>query len=452
MEKILSFFRTTNRILPLHWMIYDGAVAAVSYYLASLLILRANAIPASPSLGAALVAAAAAAAGGNILGLYERKILVGRITLFLTVLGATAIVVCSLALFMNLVLYEQIGRWVLALCGGGFFLLAVLPRFLGHSAVRLYNIRILVLADGQRADAIAKCIKLEEHFYEYVGYCSDRADGGEENVGVLQDIPDVCRRRSVDQIVVTGKYVDNPIVLNFCFEAARLGCEIQDESSFYESFLEQVQVGTADKGALFTARVGKRSRSMILMKRAMDIAISLVGLILAAPVFLVVWLVVRLTDGGPTLYTQERSGRFGKSFRIIKFRTMVKDAEKDGAQWAVTDDPRVTPFGSILRKTRLDEIPQFWNILKGDMSLVGPRPERTELVREIEKSVPYFSFRHWARPGLTGLAQIRFRYSASMEDAERKLCYDLYYIKNWSLFMDAQIILRTISTIMKGAR
>jgi len=128
------------------------------------------------------------------------------------------------------------------------------------------------------------------------------------------------------------------------------------------------------------------------------------------------------------------------------------DAESNGAQWAKRGDNRITPVGYFLRMLRLDEIPQFWNILKGDMSFVGPRPERPELVSEIEKEVPFFSFRHWAKPGLTGLAQIRYRYGASIDDAKEKLQHDLYYIKNWSLLLDFQIILRTLSAIMKGSR
>ncbi len=431
-------------------MIYDAVVAAVSHYLVSLVILRSYGL--TPSLAAAVVAALAAVAGGNILGLYERRTLVGRITLLITLFGTAALVILSLVVFKNLVFYEQIGRRILFFTGVVFIVLIAFPRVLGHYAVHLYKIRILAISDRKRAEDIARCLEMEEDCYVFAGYCSDRKEDNPLCIGVLEDIPALCRERNIDQVVVTGRYVDNPTVLEQGFLAARLRCEVQDECAFYEDFLEQVQIGSVAKGVFFSARIGRSSRSVMFIKRAMDIGIALFGLVLIIPFFPLIWILTRYSSGASAIYTQERCGRFGKPFNIYKFRTMRLDAESKGARWASDGDARVTPIGRILRKTRLDEFPQFWNILKGEMSFVGPRPEQSELVHQIEKSVPYFSFRHWARPGLTGLAQIRFRYSATMEDTEKKLCYDLYYIKNWSLFMDVQIILRSISSIMKGSR
>ena len=188
------------------------------------------------------------------------------------------------------------------------------------------------------------------------------------------------------------------------------------------------------------------------VKRSVDVLVVIVALVLLAPLMALIALAIRLESRGPSIFRQVRVGRDGKDFVLYKFRTMVLNAERNGAEWATEKDPRVTPFGSFLRKTRLDELPQLWNVLKGDMSFVGPRPERPELVKVIEKEVPYFTFRNWARPGITGLAQIRYRYGASVEDARKKLQYDLYYIKNWSILLDLQIILRTIAVLMKGAR
>ncbi len=156
--------------------------------------------------------------------------------------------------------------------------------------------------------------------------------------------------------------------------------------------------------------------------------------------------------GGPVFYSQERVGRFNRLFRIYKLRTMVTNAETNGAQWASVDDNRITPIGNLLRRTRLDEVPQFWNVLKGEMSLIGPRPERPEFVDLLESKIPFYVQRHLVKPGLTGWAQINYPYGASIEDAHNKLTYDLYYIKNASVVLDLQIFLRTIGALMKGSR
>jgi len=430
-------------------MAYDVVSAVLACYASSALILRGTEF--TPSLGAAAVFAFSALLAGNVLGLYERRTLQSRIKFLLKIMLSISMAVLCLALFVNLVLYEQIGRWVLMGTGLASGSLALLPRLLGHHALHLYRIRILAIADSEAAMEIARCLEIEEECYQFVGYCGDRPDASDPASAPLSEVLRVCRERGVDQIVVTRKYVGNPMVLQICFDAARMGCEVQDETAFHEDFLEQVQTQGVDKGVFFSARVGGATPVAVFLKRLMDITLAFTGGVLSLPLWVVIWFVLRFAVRTDPIYTQERCGQFGKPFLIYKFRTMRPDAEDDGAQWARTDDPRVTAFGNILRKTRLDEIPQFWNILKGDMSFVGPRPERPELVRRIEQSVPYFSFRHWARPGLTGLAQIRFRYSASMEDAKQKLRYDLYYIKHWSLFLDIQILLRTISQIMKGA-
>jgi lipopolysaccharide/colanic/teichoic acid biosynthesis glycosyltransferase len=184
----------------------------------------------------------------------------------------------------------------------------------------------------------------------------------------------------------------------------------------------------------------------------LDILLGLAGLLISAILFLAIAPLVKLTSRGPIFYSQIRVGRFGVPFHIYKFRTMQADAEKNGAQWAKTNDARVTRLGKILRKTRLDETPQFFNILLGQMSFVGPRPERPEFEAQLEKELPFYTVRHLVRPGLTGWAQINYRYAASALDAKRKLQFDLYYVRHHSLALDLFIILRTIIVIGKGAR
>jgi exopolysaccharide biosynthesis polyprenyl glycosylphosphotransferase len=191
-----------------------------------------------------------------------------------------------------------------------------------------------------------------------------------------------------------------------------------------------------------------------LVKRGVDLAIAVVLLGLASPVLLIASLAIMAQDGGPLLYRQERVGLHGKPFTIIKFRSMRVDAEKDGPRWAANNDRRVTPIGSFIRRTRIDELPQIFNVLTGDMSIVGPRPERPVFVDALAKQIPFYQERHLAKPGITGWAQINYPYGATEEDARMKLSYDLFYIKNRNTFLDVMIIIQTLEVLLwnSGAR
>ena len=189
-----------------------------------------------------------------------------------------------------------------------------------------------------------------------------------------------------------------------------------------------------------------------LIKRLIDFTAALVGLVVLLPFFPIIMLLIKLDSPGPALYSQIRAGFMEKPFKIHKFRTMRNDAESSGAQWAQKEDPRVTRIGNFLRKTRIDEIPQLWNVLKGEMSLVGPRPERPEFIKDLKESIPLYEWRLLVPPGLTGWAQIRHGYTDTTEGIRRKLQYDLFYIKNHSIRLDLEIILRTLPLMMKGSR
>ena len=196
------------------------------------------------------------------------------------------------------------------------------------------------------------------------------------------------------------------------------------------------------------------SSGRLYRKRLFDMVCAALGLLVLSPVLLVCALLVGLTSPGGVLFRQERIGKDGVPFTIYKFRSMRTDAEKNGAVWAMKSDPRVTKVGKIIRKTRIDELPQLWNVLKGEMSLIGPRPERPEFVKELEKEIPFYSLRHAVKPGVTGWAQVCYPYGSSVEDSRRKLEYDLYYAKNMSILLDVRIILKTIGVVLfpKGAR
>jgi exopolysaccharide biosynthesis polyprenyl glycosylphosphotransferase len=191
-----------------------------------------------------------------------------------------------------------------------------------------------------------------------------------------------------------------------------------------------------------------------LLKRLGDIAVSAVLLVLAMPLLVATAIAIPLESRGPAIYRQERVGRNGRPFVLYKFRSMRTDAESAGPQWAGEDDPRITRIGRFIRRTRIDEIPQVFNVLKGDMSFIGPRPERPHFVERLKKEIPFYNERHRVRPGITGWAQINYPYGASVEDAKEKLSYDLYYIKNYSLLLDIIVLFSTIEVVLwpKGVR
>jgi exopolysaccharide biosynthesis polyprenyl glycosylphosphotransferase len=226
-------------------------------------------------------------------------------------------------------------------------------------------------------------------------------------------------------------------------------------ASVYEEYTGKIAVENLRPSWLIFSDGFRKTRLLGAMKRGMDIACASVGLVLAAPLMLGAMIAIRLTSVGPVLYHQERVGRNGHVFTVHKFRSMKIDAEAaTGPVWAAKHgDPRVTSIGGLLRRSRLDEVPQLWNVLKGNMSFVGPRPERPGFVAELTKQIPFYGQRHVVRPGLTGWAQVRYTYGATTEDALQKLQYDLYYIKNRSIALDIFIIFETVKTVVlrKGA-
>ena len=227
------------------------------------------------------------------------------------------------------------------------------------------------------------------------------------------------------------------------------GLQVQDGVEVYEAITGKVPTESVRLGWLLFSPGCYASRLHLAYKRVASILMSFVGLVLSLPLLPFIFLAIKLTSPGPVLYRQRRVGRDGVIFNCYKFRTMRADAEADmGPTWASDDDPRITPVGRFLRMSRLDEIPQLWNVLRGDMSLVGPRPERPEFVDVLSREIPYYQLRHTVRPGITGWAQIRYKYGSSVEDAREKLRYDLFYIKNMSAGLDLLVFFQTIKVIL----
>jgi exopolysaccharide biosynthesis polyprenyl glycosylphosphotransferase len=236
----------------------------------------------------------------------------------------------------------------------------------------------------------------------------------------------------------------------FLINATERGAWVEPLISYLDERLGYTEIDLVDSGYFLHQKAFSilSNAGPKLAKRLFDIIFSAIGLVTLVPLFIVVALLIKIDSKGPILYKQSRVGLFNQEFRVIKFRSMTVDAESDGAKWAKRNDIRVTKVGRFIRKTRIDELPQLVNVLSGKMSLIGPRPEREIFIQELEKEIPYYRFRHSVRPGITGLAQVKYPYGWSLEDAQWKHRYDLHYIKHQNAWMDVKIILMTIKTIL----
>jgi sugar transferase (PEP-CTERM system associated) len=274
-------------------------------------------------------------------------------------------------------------------------------------------------------------------------------------IGTIEDIPAIVRGRGVDQVVVSLADARGKLPMEKLLEIKLDGVRFAHLPSVYEAYTGKIAVENLRPSWLIFSDGFKKSRWQNVAKRSLDVCIASLGLILALPLMAVVAFAVALTSRGSALYRQQRVGQHGRVFMLYKFRSMREDAEKaTGAVWARKNDDRITPVGRLLRLTRLDELPQLWNVLKGDMSLVGPRPERPEFVSSLTRDIPFYGQRHVVRPGLTGWAQVQYTYGASVEDAMEKLQYDLFYIKNRSVSLDLFVIAKTVKTVLmqRGAQ
>jgi len=267
-------------------------------------------------------------------------------------------------------------------------------------------------------------------------------------------LSDYAARMGVDQMVVAMREQSANFPLEQILDCKMSGVRVIDLVSFFEQQTGKIKIEALSPSTIIFADGFIQAVIKTYLHRAFDIVVSLTVLLVAWPVMLITAIAIRMEDGGPIFYRQTRVGRDNRPFEILKFRSMRVDAERDGAQWASAGDARVTRLGGFIRKLRIDELPQLINVLKGQMSFVGPRPERPEFVEELEKKIPYYRVRHRVNPGITGWAQICYPYGASDRDALEKLQYDLYYIKNYSLLLDIMILVQTAQVILwgKGAR
>jgi sugar transferase (PEP-CTERM system associated) len=270
-------------------------------------------------------------------------------------------------------------------------------------------------------------------------------------IGTIEDIPAIVRARSVDRVVVSLADARGKLPMDKLLEMKIDGVQFAHLASVYEEYTGRIALENLRPSWLIFSSGFNKTRLLSVSKRLIDITAALGGFLFSLPLFVAIAVAVKATSRGPIFYSQRRVGRDGHIFVMYKFRSMREDAEATtGAVWATAGDTRVTPIGRFLRRMRLDELPQLWNVLIGEMSLVGPRPERPEFVAELTRTIPFYGQRHVAKPGLTGWAQVRYTYGASAEDAMVKLQYDLFYIKHLSIWLDITIMLRTIKIVLLG--
>ena len=328
-------------------------------------------------------------------------------------------------------------------------------------SLKLDEERVLFVGTGEAARKVARQI-LDQHEFAYrvVGFIDDDASRIGERivnpaiVGTPADIDRLIAEHHIDRIVVGLSDRRGKLPVQELLRAKMAGIRVEDATTTYERVTGKILIDDLRPSWLIFSDGFRVSRVTRLMKRTIDLALSLLLAITTLPLMLLTALLVLLEDGRPILYRQERVGENGRTFVLSKFRSMRKDAEKGGKPiWAKDGDDRVTRVGRFIRKTRLDELPQLWNVVRGDMSFVGPRPERPFFVEQLSQQIPFYQQRHAVKPGLTGWAQVKYRYGSSLEDAMEKLRYDLYYIKHLSVFFDLTIVFDTVKVVLfrKGA-
>jgi sugar transferase (PEP-CTERM system associated) len=386
----------------------------------------------------------------------------GLVTTLIQALGSTSLVLAFTYLLFPSLAFDPV---VIIASTGVVIGIIVASRATVEWLAQRMSPRERILIIGASDSAVELAHELERRRaalgVEIVGFVDSEPGHGHLRPDSIQlfesgaDIAGLVRSRHVDRVVVSLEDSRGKLPMDQLLQIKLSGgVQFDYLPSVYEEFTGKISVEHLRPSWLIFSEGFRKSRRLMFVKRAFDIVAGLIGLVVCAPLMLLTAALVRLSSSGPVLYHQTRVGADGSTFTVHKFRSMVVDAEaKTGAVWARQNDTRITPIGRFLRRSRLDELPQLWNVLCGDMSLVGPRPERPEFVASLTEQIPFYGQRHLVRPGLTGWAQVRYTYGASVEDAMQKLQYDLFYIKNLSLALDIFVLFSTVKTVIqrKGA-
>lgn len=379
-------------------------------------------------------------------------------TLLIQSIGITSIL---LAVIYFVFQDAMIGRWIFFASIIFLVMFLVSWRLLYAYVIhkKLFAEKTIIVGDGELAKDLLLAIKKRRDVSYDIRHVISNAN--RENASSLMDgvsvrygfdnICDLAEAEDVSSIIVALDQKRGVMPYRELLNCKVRGINIIDGESFYERVTGKLLVEKISPSWLIFSDGFVKSRISRFVKRLVGLTLSLLMLILLSPLMLLVAVAIKLDSRGPDLFSQERVGEHGKIFNVYKFRSMREDAEKySGPVWAEEDDPRITRVGRIIRKLRIDELPQLWNVLKGEMSFVGPRPERPFFVEKLKKTVPYYNERFSVKPGITGWAQVKYPYGATEEDALEKLKYDLYYIKNMSVIMDLMVIFHTVKIVLLG--
>ncbi len=365
---------------------------------------------------------------------------------------AAGIALVATMTFFHVALFESIGRFIVLYAWMFTWGSTTVMFWIFWTLCSHMKPRIGMIGDPEFTGPASEFFSRHERPIELVPFMVWKATDDDHRFvkNEVQLVKQWIDKFGIDEVVYQSSAVEHMDQLILC--GISEGIRFTSFTDYVEKYYARTVPAEIPQSWLFSSFFGKVRPIYEFNKRIFDVVISCIGLVLSAPLLAAVYCLMKVSDRGPFLYSQTRVGRFGKDFTIYKVRSMRIDSEVNGAQWASKNDPRVTLIGRIIRKTRLDEVPQFWNVLKGEMSFIGPRPERPEFVEQLKDQIPHYQFRHLLKPGLTGWAQVNYPYGASVEDAEEKLAYDLYYIKYTSLFLDLQILMKTVGAVTRGAR
>jgi sugar transferase (PEP-CTERM system associated) len=418
-----------------------------------------------PVEGRALAFAAVTMTGYLALGLYTTRQSADTAGVLSRIGVAMVLSVAGLSMVYYALPALAIWRGILLIAAGFALVFSVAARFVfaRYADRRIFKRQVLVYGYGERAEAFnALPQDTDRSGFDIAGYLFPPGETANVPLGLQLDAPDgllaLCQERGVDEVVVAMQDRRRLLPMRQLLQCRLAGVGVSDYTSFMERETGRIMLDSLNPSWMIFGEGFRRDALRRFMSSVLNFTASFLLLLVTLPVVLFTVAAIWLEDGrkgAGVLYRQPRVGLGGRVFNVYKFRSMRADAEKGGkAQWATQNDPRITRIGAFIRKTRIDELPQLFNILRGDMSLVGPRPERPQFVEVLEEKIPYYGYRHSVKPGLAGWAQLCYPYGASEEDALQKLQYDLYYVKNHSFLFDLAILIQTAEVVImgKGAR
>jgi sugar transferase (PEP-CTERM system associated) len=391
--------------------------------------------------------------------LYDFQVMTGRSVIFVQLLQAVGVACLILALTYYLCPNLSLGRGVAVLAAPASVALTLGWRLI-LNALGFFSAgseRVLIVGTGAAGIGLVREIgHRPELKLKVVGFLDEKGEDIGKSlvnpgiIGATADVLRIVRKEKVDRVVLSVREGRGFTPVRELLDLKFAGISVEDAHIFHEQIAGRISLADLSPNWLILSKGFRRSAFLLASKRAMDIVLSLFAMLFTFPLMGLMVLVIWLETGSPILFRQKRIGLGGREFEILKFRSMFQDAEQDGPRWAAQDDHRVTPRGKFLRKFRLDELPQLFNVLRGEMSLIGPRPERPTFCELLGSEIPFFNLRHSVRPGITGWAQVKYQYGSSIEEARMKLEYDLFYLKHLSIALDLAIILETVKVILYG--